>query len=267
MDCCATRLRITVIDPDKVNDALLKSTGASGVVHKGQGVQIIYGPRVTVIKSDLEDYLASVTEEQFEDDAVENNTADADEAKNENAASATDSKTEDSSTVSDKAQDAADTKEPTSTVIISSPMTGIAADLSTAPDEAFAGKMMGDGAVVTPEEGVVVAPEDGTVLFVFDTKHALGFTTDSGIGMIIHVGIDTVKLEGKGFDVQVEAGCHVNKGDVLMKLDLDYLKANAPSVTTPVICTELKDNQKIRLITDGPIKAGEPLYAVDTYEK
>lgn len=267
VDCCATRLRITVIDPDKVNDVLLKSTGASGVVHKGQGVQIIYGPRVTVIKSDLEDYLASVTEEQLEDDAVENNTADADEVKNENAASATDSKTEDSSTASDKAQEAADTKEPTSTVIISSPMTGIAADLSTAPDEAFAGKMMGDGAVVTPEEGVVVAPEDGTVLFVFDTKHALGFTTDSGIGMIIHVGIDTVKLEGKGFDVQVEAGCHVNKGDVLMKLDFDYLKANAPSVTTPVICTELKDNQKIRLITDGPIKAGEPLYSVDTYEK
>ena len=267
VDCCATRLRITVIHPDKVNDALLKSTGASGVVHKGQGVQIIYGPRVTVIKSNLEDYLASVTEEHFEDDAVENNTADADEVKNENAASATDSKTEDSSTASDKAQEATDTKEPTSTVIISSPMTGIAADLSTAPDEAFAGKMMGDGAVVTPEEGVVVAPEDGTVLFVFDTKHALGFTTDSGIGMIIHVGIDTVKLEGKGFDVQVEAGCHVNKGDVLMKLDLDYLKANAPSVTTPVICTELKDNQKIRLITDGPIKAGEPLYAVDTYEK
>ena len=254
VDCCATRLRITVIDPEKVNDALLKSTGASGVVHKGQGVQIIYGPRVTVIKSDLEDYLASVTEEQFEDDAVENNTADADEVKNENADEG-------------KAQEAGDAKEPTSTVIISSPMTGIAADLSTAPDEAFASKMMGDGAVVTPEEGVVVAPEDGTVLFVFDTKHALGFTTDSGIGMIIHVGIDTVKLEGKGFDVQVEAGCHVNKGDVLMKLDLDYLKANAPSVTTPVICTELKDNQKIRLITDGPIKAGEPLYAVDTYEK
>ena len=254
VDCCATRLRITVIDPEKVNDVLLKSTGASGVVHKGQGVQIIYGPRVTVIKSDLEDYLASVTEEHFEDDAAENNTAGA-------------SKTKDSNTSSDKAQDSDVESEPTSTVIISSPMTGIAADLSTAPDEAFAGKMMGDGAVVTPEEGVVVAPEDGTVLFVFDTKHALGFTTDSGIGMIIHVGIDTVKLEGKGFDVQVEAGCHVNKGDVLMKLDLDYLKANAPSVTTPVICTELKDNQKIRLITDGPIKAGEPLYAVDTYEK
>ena len=237
-------------------------------MHKGQGVQIIYGPRVTVIKSDLEDYLASVTEEHFEDDAAENNTADADEVKNENAASATDSKTEDSSTASDKAQEAADTKEPTSTVIISSPMTGIAADLSTAPDEAFAGKMMGDGAVVTPEEGVVVAPEDGTVLFVFDTKHALGFTTDSGIGMIIHVGIDTVKLEGKGFDVQVVIYIQVSDNISDEKtFERDYLKANAPSVTTPVICTELKDNQKIRLITDGPIKAGEPLYAVDTYEK
>ena len=134
VDCCATRLRITVIDPEKVNDALLKSTGASGVVHKGQGVQIIYGPRVTVIKSDLEDYLASVTEEHFEDDAVENNIASA-------------SKTKDSTTSSDKAQDSDVESEPISTVIISSPMTGIAADLSTAPDEAFAGKMMGDGAV------------------------------------------------------------------------------------------------------------------------
>ena len=148
VDCCATRLRITVIDPEKVNDVLLKSTGASGVVHKGQGVQIIYGPRVTVIKSDLEDYLASVTEEHFEDDAVENNTAGADEAKNENAAS---DKAQESDVKAEK--EAGDVKEPTSTVIISSPMTGIAADLSTAPDEAFASKMMGDGAVVTPEEG------------------------------------------------------------------------------------------------------------------
>ena len=164
-------------------------------------------------------------------------------------------------------KEAAETKtdEPKETVIISSPMTGTAADLSTAPDEAFASKMMGDGAVVTPKEGFVAAPEDGTVLFVFDTKHALGFATDTGISMIIHVGIDTVKLEGKGFDVLVEAGQHVNKGDILMKLDLEYLKANAPSVTTPVICTELKENQKIRLLNEGEVKAGDPLYAVDTY--
>ncbi len=250
VDCCATRLRITVVDADKVNDSILKSTGASGVVHKGLGVQIIYGPRVTVIKSDLEDYLASVTEEHFED---ETDTASGDETANSDNSQTAEGSEKEEKTVS--------------TVVISSPMTGIAADISTTPDEAFASKMMGDGAVVTPEEGVVVAPEDGTVLFVFDTKHALGFTTDSGIGMIIHVGIDTVKLEGKGFDVQVEAGQKVKKGDVLMKLDLDFLKENAPSVATPVICTELKDNQKIRLLKEGEIKAGEPLYAVDTYEK
>ena len=257
VDCCATRLRITVVDADKVNDSILKSTGASGVVHKGLGVQIIYGPRVTVIKSDLEDYLGSVTDEHFKDETAEKTGNEADGQTAEKSANETD-KTADNKTSEEK---------PENTVVISSPMTGIAADLSTAPDEAFASKMMGDGAVVTPEEGVIVAPEDGTVLFVFDTKHALGFTTDSGIGMIIHVGIDTVKLEGKGFDVQVEAGQHVNKGDVLMKLDLDFLKANAPSVTTPVICTELKDNQKIRLLKEGEIKAGEPLYAVDTYNK
>ena len=247
VDCCATRLRITVIDPDKVNDSILKSTGASGVVHKGQGVQIIYGPRVTVIKSDFEDYLANVTEENFEDTA---------EIKDEQDKKADNSNKEAAETKTD---------EPKETVIISSPMTGTAADLSTTPDEAFASKMMGDGAVVTPKEGFVAAPEDGTVLFVFDTKHALGFTTDTGISMIIHVGIDTVKLEGKGFDVLVGAGQHVNKGDILMKLDLEYLKANAPSVTTPVICTELKENQKIRLLNEGEVKAGDPLYAVDTY--
>lgn len=220
VDCCATRLRITVLDAEKVNDEILKNTGASGVVHKGLGVQIIYGPRVTVIKSDLEEYLANTSDEE----------------------------------------------KPAKSVIISSPMTGIASELSTAPDEVFASKMMGDGAVVTPADGTVVAPEDGTVLFVFDTKHAVGFTTDSGIGMIIHVGIDTVKLEGKGFDVQVEAGQKVKKGDILMKIDLEYLKENAPSVTTPIICTDLTPNQKIRLLKEGEIRAGDALYAVDFYE-
>ena len=262
VDCCATRLRITVIDPEKVNDVLLKSTGASGVVHKGQGVQIIYGPRVTVIKSDLEDYLASVTEEHFEDDAAENNTAGADEVKNENAASATDSKTEDSSTASDKAQEAADTKEPTSTVIISSPMTGIAADLSTAPDEAFADKMMGDGAVVTPEEGVVVAPEDGTVLFVFDTKHALGFTTDSGIGMIIHVGIDTVNLKGKYFTPKKKSGDTMKKGDILLEFDIDKIKADGYDVTTPIIISNTEQFAKVKACEDKVVTKESKLLSV-----
>ena len=145
-------------------------------------------------------------------------------------------------------------------------MAGKAADLSTAPDEGFAGKMMGDGAVVTPEETVIKAPEDGEVVFVFDTKHAIGFMTDSGLSILIHIGIDTVKLDGKGFEVFVESGQKVKKGEPLMKIDIDFLKNNAPSLVSPVLCTELEDNQEVRLLKDGDIKAGEELFAVDFYE-
>lgn len=222
VDCCATRLRCTVFKPELVDDKLLKSTGASGVVHKGNGVQIIYGSRVTVIKSNLEDYL----------EKAEERTA----------------------------------KKVTQTIVISSPVTGTAADLSTAPDEAFAAKMMGDGAVVTPEDAVVKAPEDGEVCFVFKTKHAIGFLTDSGISLLLHMGIDTVKLNGEGFKVFVENGQKVKKGEPLMELDLAYLKAHTPSITSPILCTELEDNQKIRLLKEGHIQAGEGLFAIDLYE-
>ncbi len=152
------------------------------------------------------------------------------------------------------------------TVIISSPVTGVAADLSEAPDEAFAGRMMGDGAIVTPEDGIVKAPEDGEVCFVFETKHAVGFQTESGLSLLIHMGIDTVALNGQGFEVFVENGQKVKKGEPMLKLDLEFLKANAPSLASPVLCTELEDNQKIRLLKEGSIKAGEGLFAVDFYE-
>ena len=158
------------------------------------------------------------------------------------------------------------TKKVTKTIVISSPVTGTAADLSTAPDEAFAAKMMGDGAVVTPEDAVVKAPEDGEVCFVFETRHAIGFLTDSGISLLLHMGIDKVKLNGEGFKVFVENGQKVKKGEPLMELDLAYLKAHAPSITSPILCTELEDNQKIRLLKEGRIQAGEELFAVDFYE-
>ena len=151
-------------------------------------------------------------------------------------------------------------------VTIYSPVTGTAADISETPDEAFAGRMMGDGAMVIPEEPVVCAPDDGEVCFVFETKHAVGFQTASGIAMLLHMGIDTVNLNGEGFEVLVKDGDQVKKGDVLMKLDLEYLKSHAPSLASPVLCTELGENQKIRLLSTGAVKAGEALYAVDTYE-
>lgn len=238
VDCCATRLRCTVYDAAKVSDSILKATGASGVVHKGNGVQVIYGPNVTVIKSNLEDYL----------EKAPNTYAEAENAPAQK-----------------EAEPAQETKEQkvVDTITVCSPISGLAADLSTAPDEAFAEKMMGDGAVVTPEDPYVRAPEDGEVAFVFDTKHAIGFVTDSGVSLLIHVGIDTVKLNGEGFEALVESGQTVKKGDPMLKLDLEYLKTHAPSVTSPVLCTELEENQRIRLLADGPVKAGDPLFAIE----
>ena len=210
VDCCATRLRCTVHRAELVNDKMLKSTGASGVIHKGNGVQIIYGPRVTVIKSNLEDYLETAPDG----------------------------------------------------IVIASPVTGIAADITAAPDEAFSQKMMGDGAVVKPTSKTVCAPEDGEICFVFETKHAIGFKTKDGISMLFHIGIDTVKLNGEGFKVFVKEGQKVKKGEALMELDLVYLNENAPSMVSPILCTELNNNQKIRLLAEGPIKAGEPLFEI-----
>ena len=243
VDCCATRLRCTVYKPELVSDTMLKATGASGVVHKGNGVQIIYGPKVTVIKSNLEDYLEVAPNEEYmaEDKAA----------------------TTESATVADKNSA---TEKIVKTVMISSPITGEAAELSETPDEVFSNKMLGDGAAVTPIDNIVRAPEDGEVAFVFDTKHAIGFMTESGISLLIHVGIDTVKLAGQGFEVFVENGQKVKKGEPMMKLDLDFLRTHAPSIMSPVICSEMEDNQKVRVLKTGDIQAGETLFAVDFYE-
>lgn len=240
VDCCATRLRCTVNKTELVNDGILKATGASGVVRKGDGVQVIYGPNVTVIKSNLEDYLETAPNEEY-----------IPEAQAEEVVEETKEKTE---------------KRVVKTITISSPITGTAADLSTTPDEAFAGRMMGDGAVVTPKDAVVRAPEDGEVAFVFETKHAVGFMTESGVSLLIHVGVDTVKLNGEGFKVLVENGQKVKKGEPMLELDLAYLKEHAPSIATPVLCTEMEENMKIRLLREGEIEAGDALFAIDICE-
>lgn len=250
VDCCATRLRCTVHDMDLVDEKTLKASGASGVIRKGKSVQVIYGPHVTVVKSNLEDYLETAGDEDIVSRV---------------------SGTEEKEDVKEYAKEYESFREkgeqtgvPRRTLTISSPMTGTAAELSTAPDEGFAGKMMGDGAVVTPEDPIVAAPEDGTVGFVFETQHAVGFVTDTGVELLIHVGIDTVKLKGKGFDVMVTEGQKVKKGDPIMKLELDYLNSNALSMVSPVVCTELGENESVRLLAKGKVKAGEPLFAIES---
>ena len=244
VDCCATRLRCTVLDSARVDDAVLKSTGASGVVHKGNGVQIIYGPQVSVIKSDLEDYLETAPDEYAQEagEAVSGPEEIVREEKKDTE------------------------KKVVKSIVVESPVKGIAADLSEVPDEAFAGRMMGDGAAVLPTDPIVCAPEDGEVVFIFDTKHAVGFAMDNGISLLLHMGVDTVKLEGRGFEVLTRQGAKVKKGDPLLKLDLDYLNANAPSMMSPILCTELEENQKVRLLKEGRIEKGEALFAVDICE-
>lgn len=235
VDCCATRLRCTVYDASLVKKDVLKATGASGVIQKGDGVQVIYGPRVSVIKSNLEDYLEQAEERMQEE-------------------------------IEKREQDIPEEKKRYPAVTIASPVTGTAAPLAEAPDEGFAEGMMGDGVVVTPSDSMIKAPEEGTITFVFDTKHALGFETKDGINLLIHIGIDTVKLGGKGFEVLVKEGQKVKKGQNLMRLDLNYLRKHAPSLVSPILCPELSEYQSVRLLREGDVKAGQDLFVIEENE-
>lgn len=240
VDCCATRLRVTVHDGGKVNQDVLKTTGAAGVIQKGEGVQVVYGPQVNIIKAHLEEYLRS------------------------GAASA-------AAPAAQETQAAAEEKPAEHgrllrTIVIGSPFHGEAASITASPDEAFAEKMMGDGATVVPCEGVVTAPCDAEISFVFDTQHALGLKLEEDIEVLIHVGINTVALEGKGFKALVKEGDQVKKGDRLLEFDLDYIRENADSTSSPVLFTTMEDNQELRLLKSGHIKPGEDLLALDIYE-
>ncbi len=237
VDCCVTRLRCTIHNAELVNEDLLKQTGASGVFHRGSGVQIMYGPRVTVIKSNLEDYL---------------NGAQAEEVT--------------SHIVIEKESEKYIEGQIISTIILNSPLTGEAKDLSEVPDEVFASKIMGDGAAIVPSDGNVIAPADGVISFVFPSKHAVGLTTTDGLELLIHIGIDTVKLDTKAFETYVEEGDKVKAGDKILSFDLEFIKNNAPSIASPCICTALNNNQKVRLLKTGNIKAGEALIAVDIFK-
>ena len=224
VDCCATRLRITVFDVKKVSQDILKATNASGVVIKGNGVQIIYGPRVSVIKSNLEDYLLNPTEHQEEDYIVETKTTDAKE-------------------------------------VFVSPLCGRLDLITATPDESFSQKMMGDGVVIFPSSDTVVAPCDGEVLMIFPTKHAIGMVSENGIEFLIHVGIDTVALNGVGFEMLVEVGQKVTQGTPLLKFDLDYVRAHAKSDATVIVFTNL-NNQKISLSKLGDINKEEEMLKI-----
>ena len=236
VDCCATRLRCSVADASLVDEKLLKATGAVGVIVKGTGVQVIYGPQVAVIKSNLETYLETAPEVEPEDAPA----AVAEEKPAEAAA-----------------QEAAPSAGEKHTLC--SPVTGTVHPITEAPDDAFASKMMGDGFFVYPTVGEVLAPADGEVVFVFDTKHAIGMKSADGTEYLLHIGVDTVALGGKGFEVFVEAGQQVKKGDRLMKFDIDYIRTNATSDACLVIFTGLPEGTSVEMTATGEVKALDPV--------
>ncbi|MCI1966308.1 MAG: glucose PTS transporter subunit IIA [Oscillospiraceae bacterium] len=235
VDCCATRLRITVYNGDTVQDAVLKATGAAGVVHKGTGIQIIYGPKVTVIKSNLEDYLA-----QSHPEPVQTSPA---------AAPTAGSGISDSNPAADQE------------TIVCAPLSGKIMKLSEIGDGVFSEGMLGKGFAIEPSEGKVVAPFDCKVETVFDTKHAINLSSGN-VDLMIHIGIDTVRLNGKGYDIKVQAGDVLKKGDLIGSVDLKVIKDAGFRTITPVIVANTEDFQTIEILKDGSAAMGEEILKV-----
>ena len=238
VDCCATRLRCSIVDSSLVDEKLLKSTGAVGVIVKGQGIQIIYGPQVTVIKSELEAYLA---EEHEEDTAEATDGA-------ENMGTKVTAETEASVNLAESKNIAENVHK------LYSPFQGVLKPITEAPDEAFASKAMGDGYLVMPENGTVVAPEDGEVMFVFPSKHAIGLKAADGTEYLLHIGVDTVKLNGEGFTVFVSDGQKIKKGEKLMEFDPAYIREHAVSDACIVIFTGLTEGESLSLEGEKQVK-------------
>lgn len=238
VDCCATRLRCSIADSSLVDEKLLKSTGAVGVIVKGQGIQIIYGPQVTVIKSELEAYLA----EEHEEDTAEA-TDDA-----ENMGTKVTAETEAAVNLAESKNIAENVHK------LYSPFQGVLKPITEAPDEAFASKAMGDGYLVMPEDGIVAAPEDGEVMFVFPSKHAIGLKAADGTEYLLHIGVDTVKLNGEGFTVFVSDGQKIKKGDKLMEFDPAYIREHAVSDACIVIFTGLTEGESLSLEGEKQVK-------------
>ncbi|MDO4943138.1 MAG: glucose PTS transporter subunit IIA [Lachnospiraceae bacterium] len=201
LDCCATRLRCSLKNPDLVSEKMIRQTGSSGILRQGNSIQIIYGPNVTIIKSDLELYLESDLSDDVEIIAVDD-LAEGNRAKEEH---------------------------------VRSPIKGKIIPLNEIDDSVFSAEMLGKGFAVIPEDGNVYAPVTGYVTAVFDTKHAIGFASEFGAEILVHIGINTVQLGGKYFDVMVEPGQHVETGELIATFDRQAIEESNFSVATPVV--------------------------------
>ena len=229
VDCCATRLRCTVKDAALVKQDVLKASGASGVICKGNGVQVVYGPKVAVIKAKLEDYLENAPKTP----AVPAAPAPA----------------------AVPAAPAAAAKD----TVLAACLTGTVVPLAEVKDEAFASGALGDGIAIEPAVGELVAPADGEISSTFDTHHAVGMTTVDGAELLMHIGIDTVKLGGKHFTYLVNEGDKVRKGQPLIRFDIEAIKAEGYPVTTPLIVCNTDEYAAVTPKASGTVKQGDAL--------
>lgn len=227
VDNCITRLRCVVVDSKKVKDDVLKATGAAGVIKSGSGVQVIYGPKVSIIKSNLEEYLENSTVEDAYVDGM-------------------------ATKVEEEPKKILDLD---SSLEVLAPVNGTIHDLSKVNDEVFSQKLMGEGFAAQTEDGDIYSPVSGEVGMIFPTKHAIIVATDDGLEVLIHMGIDTVKLEGEGFELFCSVGDKVKAGDKLAHMDLEFIKSKGYETITPVIFTNLEAGKTIEVSEGKSVKA------------
>ena len=247
VDCCATRLRMTVYDAALVDEGTLKASGAAGVIKKGNGVQVIYGPKVSVIKSNLEDYLQHHVDAHHVDahhvDAPVDTVAAKVEKSEEKKESVSESKAE-------------------SNIAVYAPMEGKAVPLKEVNDGVFSEDMLGKGMAIIPTVGKVAAPFDGKVSMIYTTKHAIALTSTEGVEILIHVGIDTVQLNGKYYDIKVAVGDEVKAGDLLAEFDIKGIESEGYRTITPIIVANTDAYKDVVAVASGEVKIKDHLFNV-----
>ena len=250
LSCCATRLRVTLHRPSKLNKEKLLATGAAAVVANGDGVQVVYGPEVTVIHARLQDYITQII-------PASSSTAD------NSAAVPTTSAEVSNPAVSAEAKDSDNLSVANAiTDIVYAPCNGTVIPLKEINDGVFSEGYIGEGLAIEPVDGSFYAPFDCSVAMVFDTHHAIALHTANDTELILHVGLDTVKLNGQHLEVFVQEGQKIQKGDLILRADLEGIQSAGCRTITPVVITGAGGAESVELLKTGPVHIGDAVLKV-----
>lgn len=250
LSCCATRLRVTLHRPSKLNKEKLLATGAAAVVANGDGVQVVYGPEVTVIHARLQDYIAQIipaSSSTADNSAAVPTTS----AEVSNPAVSAEAKDSDNLSVADAITD-----------IVYAPCNGTVIPLKEINDGVFSEGYIGEGLAIEPVDGSFYAPFDCSVAMVFDTHHAIALHTANDTELILHVGLDTVKLNGQHLEVFAQEGQKIQKGDLILRADLEGIQSAGCRTVTPVVITGAGGAESVELLKTGPVHIGDAVLKV-----